>query len=320
MIELRVDEDHGGVRLDKLLRERFPTVPVSHLFKMVRTKKIRVNGRRAQPDQPLAVGDLLLIRGTPENLLPSKTPGERAPARKPPLRKIPILFEDGWMMAVDKPSGMAVHPGSGITSGTLVDWVRDYLGPTAVRNGFAASPAHRLDRDTSGVIIIAKRRPAMVHFTKVFTEGRAKKRYFAWVKGKMPKPSGEIDLPLAEHQQTAASRARRGVNYQAALTRWKVLAKSSETTLLECRIATGRTHQIRRHLAAVGHPVLGDRRHGDFAYNRQVRARWGLERLFLHAERIELPHPETSAMMRFRAPVPDELLGALSRAGIELHG
>ena len=315
MIEFRIDRDHAGVRLDKVLRQRLPAVPVSHLFKMIRTKKVRVNGKRASVSQPLAAGDVVTLRGTEERLLAPAAAGRRPPAVD--SRELRILLEDDWMMAVDKPSGMAVHPGSGITGGTLVDYVRAHLGSRAVRNGFAASPAHRLDRDTSGVILVAVRRPAMVHFTEMFTTGRAVKRYLTLAKGRMPGPSGRIDLPLSEHQQTAASRARRGVNMQEAATRWQVLRQGGEAALLACTLETGRTHQIRRHLAAIGHPVAGDKKYGDFAFNREARARWGLKRLFLHAAGIEFPHPADGRRVRLESPLPDELHAVLERAGIE---
>jgi 23S rRNA pseudouridine955/2504/2580 synthase len=319
MLEYRIDDDSAGMRLDKFLRKKLANVPTSHLFKMIRTKKVRVNGKRAQPEQPLAAGDVLTIRGDERQLLVEAPEGKRAPPPPPPVdpSELVVLMEDDWMMAVDKPSGMAVHTGSGITGGTLVDYVRAYLGPKAVRNDFAASPAHRLDRETSGVILVAKRRPAMVHFTDVFTNGHPKKRYLTLVKGKMPKPSGVIDLPLSEHQQTAESKARRGVNMQAAVTRWKVVKQSSDAALLSCTIETGRTHQIRRHLAAVGHPVAGDKKYGDFAFNRDVRARWGLKRLFLHAEYIEFPHPEHGGKVVVEARLPSELKDILKRAALE---
>jgi 23S rRNA pseudouridine955/2504/2580 synthase len=314
MIEFRIDSDYAGVRLDKVLRQRLPAVPVSHLFKMIRTKKVRVNGKRAQVDQALALDDVVSIRGTEERLLGAQP----AVARMSPVdpSELVVLLEDDWMMAVDKPSGMAVHTGSGITGGTLVDYVRAYLGPKGVRNGFSASPAHRLDRDTSGVILVAVRRPAMVHFTEVFTEGRAQKRYLTLVKGRMPRPSGRIDVPLTEHQQTAASKARHGIKLQEAVTRWQLLEQGGEAALLACTIETGRTHQIRRHLAALGHPVAGDKKYGDFAFNREVKARWGLKRLFLHAGSIQFPHPEDGRTIQLEAPLPPELRDALTRAAI----
>src|SRR5262245_42280499 len=177
MLEFKAGPDFADVRLDKFLRKKLSQVPVSHLFKMIRTKKVRVNGKRAQPEQTLQPGDTLSIRGQEEQLLSPPA----APPRVDP-GQLHVLYEDDWLMAVDKPSGMAVHSGSGITSGTLVDYVRAYLGPRAERNGFTASPAHRLDRETSGVILVAKRRPAMVHFTDVFTRGLARKRYLALAK------------------------------------------------------------------------------------------------------------------------------------------
>jgi 23S rRNA pseudouridine955/2504/2580 synthase len=314
MIEFRIDSDHAGVRLDKVLRQRLPAVPVSHLFKMIRTKKVRVNGKRAQVDQVMALEDVVSIRGTEERLLGAQPALARVPAVDP--SDLVILLEDEWMMAVDKPSGMAVHTGSGITGGTLVDYVRAYLGPKGVRNGFSASPAHRLDRDTSGVILVAVRRPAMVHFTEVFTEGRAQKRYLTLVKGRMPRPSGRIDVPLIEHQQTAASKARHGVKLQDAVTRWQLVQQGGEAALLACTIETGRTHQIRRHLAALGHPVAGDKKYGDFAFNREAKARWGLKRLFLHAGSIQFPHPEDGRSVHLEAPLPSELRDVLARAAI----
>jgi 23S rRNA pseudouridine955/2504/2580 synthase len=312
MIEIRVDEDNAGIRLDKFLRKKLAQVPASHLFKMIRTKKVRVNGKRAQPEQLLQKGDLLAVRGKEEQLLSRPPPKPRTA----PKSQLPVLLEDEWMMAVEKPSGMAVHAGSGIVGETVVDWVRAYLGPKAIRNDFAASPAHRLDRETSGAMLVAKRRPAMVHFTDAFTRGLCKKRYWALVKGKMPKPSGTIDLPLAEHQQTALSKAQRGVNMQPAITRYRVLGQNSECALLECQLETGRTHQIRRHLASLGHPLAGDRRYGDFAFNRLAKSRWGLSRLFLHAHRIEFPHPEGGQKVRVDSALPKELVQVLSLCAI----
>jgi 23S rRNA pseudouridine955/2504/2580 synthase len=318
MIEFRVTEDNAGARLDKFLRRKLDQVPVSHLFKMVRTKKVRVNGKRAQPEQSLQAGDVVSIRGEAERLLAPVGERRERSAVPPPVdpRELRILLEDDWMMAIDKPSGMAVHPGSGIAGGTVVDYVRAHLGAKAIRNDFTASPAHRLDRDTSGVLLVAKRRPAMVHFTDVFTRGEAKKRYLALVKGRMPQQKGTVDLPLAERQQTARSREARGVNMQKAVTRYSVMRQGSECALLACTIETGRTHQIRRHLAAVGHPVAGDRRYGDFGFNREAKARWNLKRLFLHAERIEFPHPQHGQRVSVESGLPPELQEVLRRAAL----
>jgi 23S rRNA pseudouridine955/2504/2580 synthase len=316
MLEYRIGDDFAGVRLDKYLRRTLPNVPTSHLFKMIRVKKVRVNGKRATPEQDLAAGDLITIRGAAEQLL--HEPADRKPPPPPPvdLSRLKILLEDDWLVVIDKPSGMAAHTGSGITGNTVVDVVRAYLGPKGVRNEFSASPAHRLDRDTSGVLVVAKRRPAMVHFTEVFTNHRAKKRYLLLVKGTLPKTTGLIDLALSEHQQTSESRSRRGVNMQEARTRYTVLAQAGDAAYVQCTIETGRTHQIRRHFAAIGHPVAGDTKHGDFAFNRDLKARWGLKRLFLHSTRLEFPHPADGRKVVVEAPLPGELVEVLERAGL----
>jgi 23S rRNA pseudouridine955/2504/2580 synthase len=314
MIERKVSEDAAGQRLDKFVRKTLREVPLSHVYKMFRTKKIRVNGKRGQPELLLQPGDVVTIRGDEEQLLAARPESEKAPRRaREPLK---VLYEDDYMMAVDKPAGMAVHPGSGITEATLVDEVRALLGPRAVRNEFAASPAHRLDRDTSGVILVAKRRRAMVRFTEIFTEGSAHKSYLALSKGHFPAARGTIDLPLAEHEQSGRSKAERGINMQPAVTHYRVLAKGELVDLVECTIETGRTHQIRRHLAAMAHPVAGDRRYGDFPFNRVLRSRYGLKRMFLHARRLELEHPITGEWMVFEAPLAPELVTVLRKMGI----
>lgn len=151
MLEFRISQDDAGLRLDKFLRRTLPSVPTSHLFKMIRVKKVRVNGKRSKPEQHLAADDVVTIRGDEKAL---RTERERTPPPPPKvdLAQLDVLLEDEWILVLDKPSGMAVHTGSGITGGTVVDLVRAYLGPKATRNGFTASPAHRIDRETSGVL------------------------------------------------------------------------------------------------------------------------------------------------------------------------
>jgi 23S rRNA pseudouridine955/2504/2580 synthase len=316
VIQLTVSEDAAGQRLDKLVRKALKGVPLSHVYKMFRTRKIRVNGARGKAEQLVAQGDVVVIRGDEERLL---APAEEAAASGAVKVTFRVLHEDEDVLAVDKPAGLAAHPGTGITGATLVEMARAYLEtpgdlpPTE----FRPSPAHRLDRDTSGVVIVAKHRKAMVRLTETFTDGEGmRKTYLALVKGKMPREAGTIDLPLSEHEQTAKSKEQRGVNFQEAITRWKVISATKELSLLSVSIETGRTHQIRRHLEAAGHPVAGDRRYGDFAFNRTARQRWGLRRMALHAWRLELPHPRTGAPLRLEAPLPPELGDVLSKANL----
>ena len=296
-------------------------VPHSHVYKMFRTKKIRVNGLRGKPEQILAGGDKIAIRGDEERLLvPAGGASGVAGGGRAPRRTFGILHEDEHLLVVDKPAGLAAHPGSGIEGATLVDEVRSYLRvPADLPPGeYRPSPAHRLDRDTSGVVLVAKTRKAMVRLGVLFTEGdEVRKAYLALVKGKFAKSAGTIDQPLSEHEQTSRSKDRRGVNFQEALTRWQVVSANHDASLLRVAIETGRTHQIRRHLQAMGHPVAGDRRYGDFPFNREAKARWGLKRMFLHAFRLEVPHPVTDAPLRLEAPLPPELVLVLGRANLE---
>src|SRR6202171_486222 len=156
----------------------------------------------------------------------------------------------------------------------------------------------------------------MVRLTEIFSEGEADKTYLALAKGRFQRDSGSIDLRLAEHQQTYASKQQRGVNLQSALTHWKKLAGGPTATLLELSIETGRTHQIRRHLEAIGHPVVGDTKHGDFPFNRIAQRQWGLRRMFLHSARLALAHPVTKKRLIFESPLSSELADCLPRAGI----
>ena len=311
MFEHRISEDEAGQRLDKLARRLLPAVPLSGVYKLIRTKRIRVNGKRGKPDQLLAAGDVVEFRVAPAD---AEVRRDRPRPEKPP--EVPVLYEDEAILVVDKPGGMAVHPGSGIRSGTLLDWARAHLEVDESSRDFKPSPAHRLDRETSGVIVVAKKRRAMVRLTEIFSEDLADKRYLTLVKGKMSRPVGTIDIRLAEHQQTARSRRERGINLQEAATHYRVIATGKGGAPLECRIETGRTHQIRRHLAAIGRPVVGDRKYGDFPFNREARKNWGLTRQFLHARHLALPHPMTEKKMVFDAPLPAELVEVLQKAGI----
>jgi len=319
VITFTVSPDAAGQRLDKLVRKALRDVPLSHLYKMFRTRKVRVNGARGRAEQIVQAGDAVVIRGDEERLLAKPAPQDGARPGTPAAPTFGVLHEDDDVLAVDKPAGLAAHPGTGIEGSTLVEEARAYLRVPAdlPPTEFKPSPAHRLDRETSGVVLVAKSRKAMSALTAIFTDGsEVRKSYLALVKGKMPRDAGTIDLPLSEHEQTARSRERRGVNFQEAVTHYQVLGSMKEASLLSVRIETGRTHQIRRHLQAVGHPVAGDRRHGDFPFNRSARQRWGLDRMFLHAWKLSLPHPLGGRRLELTAPLPAELREVLKRANL----
>ena len=319
MIELTVSPDAAGQRLDKLVRKALRDVPLSHVYKLFRTKKVRVNGARGKAEQLVAAGDKIAIRGDEERLL-APAPAVTAGAGRIKVT-FGVLYEDADVLAVDKPAGLAAHPGTGIEGATLVEMSRAYLKvpDDLPATEFKPSPAHRLDRETSGIVLVAKHRRAMVGLSALFTAGEeVKKTYLAVVKGKMSREVGTLDLPLSEHEQTAKSKGQRGVNFQEAITRWKVVSSTKEASLLAVTIETGRTHQIRRHLEAAGHPVAGDRRYGDFAWNRLAKTRWGLRRMALHAWKLSLPHPVGGAPLKLEAPLPAELVDALGRANLPL--
>lgn len=318
MPEFRISADASGQRLDKYLRRVLPELPTSAAYKLIRTKKIRVNGVRALESQLLQAGDVVNVRdqalaggqakGTSEKKAPPKPHASR--------HKFEVLHEDAHILVCVKPGGLAVHAGTGITEETLVDQVRAYLGEPP-QGEFKPAPAHRLDRETSGVIIVAKTRQAIVRLAEIFTEGLAKKVYLSLVVGQVQK-TGVIDQPLAEHQQTGTNKATRGVNMQSALTRYRLIGQAREAALVEVEIETGRTHQIRRHFAAIDHPVVGDAKYGDFPFNRRVKTEWGARRMFLHAARLGIPHPVTGEQMTFRAPLPTDLGTVLDHLNLEL--
>jgi len=212
-LEYKVTEDAAGQRLDKFLRKRLSDVPLSHLYKLVRTKKVRVNGTRADIARLLQEGDIVVVHAAQAR--PEGLPPERPPSAV--RQDFAILYEDAHILVCDKPAGLPIHPGTGITSDTLVDQARAYLtrqGLEVAEGEFKPSPAHRLDRETSGVVVVAKTRQAMVRLTEIFTAGEAKKTYLALAKGRFQKDRGTIDVRLPEHQQTFASKQVRGVNLQ----------------------------------------------------------------------------------------------------------
>ena len=192
-VEFRIRPDDAGLRLDKFLRRELKNVPLSHIFKLLRTRKVRLNERRGRPDDRLAAGDRVVVRGDPERLFGTqKQVGRRGSTNR---REFEILHEDEVLLAVSKPGGLAVHPGTGVHGATLVDQVRAYLCVEPDGEGFKPSPAHRLDRETSGVVLVAKTRLCMSRLTEAFTAREVKKVYLAGVKGAMPGRGGTVDLP-----------------------------------------------------------------------------------------------------------------------------
>ncbi len=292
---IEVDEDGAGQRIDNFLVSRLKGVPKSHVYRILRSGEVRVNSGRAAASRRLEAGDR--IRVPPIRVAER----EAGPAPAPAL-ELPVLFEDDAVLAVDKPAGLAVHGGSGVAHGAI-----ERLRAARPQARFLEL-VHRLDRETSGVLLLAKRRPALVALHGAIREGGMDKRYLAAVAGRFRDEKRRVRLALrkytaAEGERRVAVDEREG---QAAETVFRRLARSEEFSLLEAELVTGRTHQIRVHLAHLGHPILGDDKYGDFALNRALRPR-GLRRMFLHAASIVFVHPVTGQTVTVRSPLPPEL-------------
>ncbi len=290
---LEVGEESAAQRIDNFLLRHLKGVPKSHVYRVLRSGEVRVNSGRVKPEYRLRVGDRVRVPPVRTGIR-----GELPPAAAIALK---IIHEDPQLLVIDKPSGMAVHGGSGVSFG-MIESLR-----AARPQAKFLELAHRLDRDTSGLLLIAKKRSALVELHRMLREGNIEKDYLAVVKGVPRKRAFEIRDPL--HKHVTAGGERRvsvGEGGMAAATGVALLGHSREYSLLRLRLMTGRTHQIRVHLAHVGHPVLGDGKYGDFALNRAV-AKEGVGRLFLHAWRIAFRHPATGETMSLEAPLPPDM-------------
>jgi 23S rRNA pseudouridine955/2504/2580 synthase len=282
---LEVGEENAGQRIDNFLVARLKGVPKSHIYRVLRSGEVRANSGRIKPDYRLKVGDRIRI--------PPIRVSDKKPAARP--AEFPIVHEDAAILVVDKPSGVAVHGGSGVSFG-VIESLRAARPQTKL-----LELAHRLDRDTSGLLIICKKRTALVELHRMLREGEVEKIYLAVVKGAPDQDSFEIREALHKH---VTSSGERRVSVQedgkAALTRVKVV-KRGKFSLLEVRLLTGRTHQIRVHLAHAGHPVVGDDKYGDFALNKTMK-----KRLLLHAAKLSFKHPVSGERLKLESPLPGD--------------
>ena len=306
---LAVGEDGEGQRIDNYLARILKGVPKSHVYRILRSGEVRVNRRRVTPDTRLNVGDQLRIPPIRAS----------APARRvnppPPLAAPlpPVLFEDDALMALDKPAGLAVHGGSGIAFGVIERLRR------ARREAGFLELVHRLDRDTSGVLLVAKKRAGLVGLHAQLRDGAIDKRYFVLVRGKWRDALRTVDLPLTTYVTAEGERRVRvdggGRLARTIFRRIEVWPNAvPPVSLLDAELDTGRTHQIRVHLTHLGFPLAGDDKYGDFAWNREL-ARQGLKRMFLHAHRIGFVHPLSGAHLMIEAPLPSDLAAFVARLG-----
>jgi 23S rRNA pseudouridine1911/1915/1917 synthase len=309
MESFEVSQEQQGTRLDKFLLSRRPDLSRSFLQSVIGEGNVQVNGASRKANYSVKAGDTITFE------IPAPTPAT-AQAEDIPLQ---VLYEDDALLVVNKPAGMVVHPAAGHASGTLVNAVLGHDPEIVTGNRERAGIVHRLDRDTSGVMLVAKNDAAMHNLQKQFSSRHVHKTYLALVHGIVQTPRGKIDAPLGRdprdrkrmaivHPQTA----RVGVNARDSVTDFTVLAHSEKYTLLKVEPETGRTHQIRVHLAFLKHPVVADELYG------KKKNDLGLTRQFLHAYRITFAHPVTGKEMTLTAPLPPELKTASALAGIEL--
>lgn len=289
---LEVGEEAAAQRIDNFLLRHLKGVPKSHVYRVLRSGEVRVNSGRVKPEYRLQPGDRVRVP-------PIRVSQRQTTNAKP--AEFPVVHEDGALLVVDKPAGVAVHGGSGVSYGVI-----ESLRASRPQAKYLEL-AHRLDRDTSGLLMVALKRGALVELHRMLREGEVEKVYLAVAKGAWE--GGPRELRESLHKYVDAKGERRVAVREGgmkAVTRVRVLKSSADFSLLEVRLLTGRTHQIRVHLAHAGHPVLGDGKYGDFALNHALE-REGVRRLFLHASRLALLHPVTGEKLELRSALPADI-------------
>ena len=297
---LVVDEGSEGQRLDNFLLRVLKGVPKTYVYRVIRSGEVRVNKGRAGADTRLAIGD--------EVRVPPVRRAEPAPASESaaPAREFPVLFEDEHLLAIAKPSGVAVHGGSGVAFGVIEQLRR------ARPEAKFLELVHRLDKETSGVLLLAKKRSALLAVQDQFRNRDTAKHYTALVVGAWPANKKVIDVALHKTLDAQGERHVRAVatdhaDGRRSITLVKVAKAFAGFTLLDVTLKTGRTHQIRVHLASEGHAIVGDPKYGDFALNRQLaRGEHRFARMFLHAQQLAFDHPASGERITLSAPLPVE--------------
>ena len=308
-----VDDSAAGQRIDNFLCKVLKGVPKSHVYRILRSGEVRVNKGRAGPDRRLEVGDV--VRLPPVRTAEAARGGAGRPSRTPMSHsfRVPVLYEDDAFIALDKPSGLAVHGGSGIAQG-LIEQLRG-----ARPDARFLELVHRLDRDTSGVLLVAKQRPALVALHAALRDGAIDKRYQVLVRGKWRDAERRVRASLHKYSTADGERrvrvdetGRESETVFRRLVTWP--DREPPLALLEAELKTGRTHQIRVHLAHIGFVLAGDDKYGDFAWNKQLQSQ-GLRRMFLHAFRLGLRHPVSGEGLVIESALPADLAAFVAALG-----
>ncbi|MCP4983394.1 MAG: RluA family pseudouridine synthase [Gammaproteobacteria bacterium] len=286
-----------GQRLDNFLRKQLGNVPRTRIYRIIRKGEVRVNKKRCKPDYKLQLGDQ--VRIPPIRI--EKEPHDKSQPSQQLQQRLQqaILFENDHILIIDKPAGLAVHAGSGVDYG-VIDAMR------LLRPDEDIELVHRLDRDTSGCLLLSKHRQALLAMQSILQDRSLHKNYRVAVKGNWPRELIEINLPLKKiHLDNGERRVRVDKNGKMALTRISLLQSGRLFSLIQVELVTGRTHQIRVHCQAQGHEIAGDTKYGDTEFNRNMR-RHKIRRLMLHASSLELPHSEFTPEVVINAPLPAE--------------
>ncbi len=310
---LTVDEGSAGQRLDNFLIRELKGAPKTLVYRIIRSGEVRINKGRCSADSRLEAGDIVRI---PPVRLAEKPADPAVPARE-----FPIVFEDDHLIVVDKPAGVAVHGGSGVSFGVIEQLRR------ARPQAKFLELVHRLDKETSGLLMIAKKRSSLTHLQDQLRDRETGKTYAALVSGTWDKSRKVVDVPLLKFVGSDGERWVRAVTSshdpqaeqaKRSISLVKVMEALPKYSLLDVTIKTGRTHQIRVHLAHSGHPIVGDPKYGDFEANRALaRGALRFDRMFLHARQLRFTHPATGESLTLIAPLPPEcekLLAALRRS------
>lgn len=316
MISIQAGENEIGCRLDRVLRKKLPLLSLSRIYSLMRKGGVRVSGRKVKLDYRIQEGDLLEIDADPSELAATKqelkTPDLARLAKTEFFKqRFHVLYEDSDLLACNKPAGLVVHPGTGhLQNDTLIDLATAYLlSGKKIKSPEDISLVHRLDRDTSGVILIAKNKPAVRRLQESFRERELVKEYVALCHGRPPKDKGEIFLRLARGRDRNGETTMR-VDQTGVPSRstYRVDAFYNGMSRVEVQLITGKTHQIRIHLAHTGAPIIGDERYGNAELDKALFTRDPriARRLYLHALRIEVPHPKNGKIQIIKAPMPEE--------------
>ncbi|BBJ23034.1 23S rRNA pseudouridine(955/2504/2580) synthase RluC [Candidatus Nitrotoga sp. AM1P] len=291
----KIDEGSCDQRIDNFLCKYLKGVPKSHIYRILRSGEVRVNKKRVDQTYRLQLDDHVRI--------PPVRVAEAQDRDYVPALEFPILYEDDALLVIDKPSGVAVHGGSGVSFG-IIEQLR-----SARPQAKFLELVHRLDRETSGVLLLAKKRSALINLHEQMRDGKNDKRYLCLVLGKWQNVKQHVKLPLHKfNTQNGEKRVMVREDGQTSHTIFTLQKSWPEFSLLEAQLKTGRTHQIRVHLSHLGFPIAGDDKYGDFARNKEL-IKQGLKRMFLHAHSITLAHPLTAEAMQLSAPLPKELQG-----------